>query len=65
MDLARILEQAQRDTMNWRVTPSLIKESTGTIQMIEIILIRLTPPEIHIRYLEIAPEMAGAISVGL
>lgn len=49
--------------MHRRIAPSLIEEATSTIQMIEVILIRLTPPEAHICDLEIGPEMACRIPI--
>ena len=59
MNFAHILEQTKSNGMNRCITPSLIKETTGSVEKIEIILVCLTPPEIHIRNLEIGPEMAG------
>ena len=60
-----ILKQPQRNTMHRRIPPSLIKEPSGPIQMVKVILIRLTPPELHIRNLKITPEMARRVPVGL
>ena len=65
MNPTRILKQTQRNTMHRRITPSLVEEPTRTIQMIEIILVRLTPPERHIRNLEITPEMTRTVSIRL
>lgn len=51
--------------MHGRIPPPLIKEPPRTIQMVEIILIRPTPPKLHVRDLEIAPEMTRRVSVRL
>lgn len=51
--------------MNRRITPSFVEESAGTIQMVEVVLIGLTPPEIHVTDFKITPEMARRISVCL
>ncbi len=51
--------------MHRRITPSLVEEASRAVQMIEVILIRLTPPETHICDLEIGPKMAGRVSVCL
>ncbi len=59
----RILKQPQRYRMHRRIPPSLIKEPPSAIQMVEIVLIHLTPPKVHIRDLEIAPEMTRRVSV--
>ena len=63
MKLARVFEQSQRDTMHRRIAPSLIEEPSRAVQMVEIILIRLTPPETHICDLEVGPEMARRVAV--
>ena len=65
MDLTRILEKSQRNTMHRRIPPPLIEKPSSPIQMIKIILIRLTPPERHIRNLKIAPEMARRVAIRL
>lgn len=49
--------------MHWRISPSLIKETSCAIQVVEIILISFTPPKTHIGDFEIAPEMAGRVSL--
>lgn len=65
MDFTRILEQSQRDRMHGSVSPSLVEESPGAIQMLEIVLVCLAPPEFHVGNLEIAPEMTRRVAVGL
>lgn len=62
---ALVFEEPKGDGMNRRIPPSFIEESTSTIQMVEVVLIGLTPPEIHVSDFEITPEMAGGISVCL
>lgn len=58
-----ILKQPQRYRMYRRIPPPLIKEPPSAIQMVEIVLIRLTPPELHICDLEVAPEMTRRVSI--
>lgn len=58
-----ILKQPQRNTMNRRIPPPFIKETTRLIQMLKILLILLRPPKVKISNLEIRPEMARAIPV--
>ena len=65
MNLTLILKQTQRNRMHRRIPPPLIKEPTRPIQMVEIILIRLTPPKLHVCDFEVAPEMTCRISVRL
>lgn len=41
------------------VSPSLIKEPTSVIQMLEIVFISFASPKIHARNFKITPEVAG------
>ena len=63
MDLAFILEQAQRNTMHRSIPPSLIKEPARAIQMLKIILISFRAPKFHVCDFEIAPEMTRAVPI--
>lgn len=60
-----VFKQTQGDTMNGSIAPAFIEEAAGTIQVVEIILVSLAPPEIKIGDLKVGPEMTGAVSVGL
>lgn len=51
--------------MHRGISPSLVKESPGAIQMLEIFLIYLAPPKSHVSNLEIAPEMTSRVAVRL
>ena len=46
------------------IAPSLVEESARPVQVLEVVLIRLAPPKIHITNLEIAPKMARAVPMG-
>lgn len=46
-----------------RIAPALVEETPRSIEMVEVVLIRLAAPEIQIRDLEITPEMTRAVSV--
>ena len=65
MDLARVLEKTQGNTVNGRVTPTLVEEATGTVQVVEIVLVRLAAPKVHITNLKVAPEVACRITTGI
>lgn len=65
MDFARVLEQSQRDRMHGSISPSLVIEPSRAIEMLEIILICLAPPKVHVGNLEVAPEMTGRVAVRL
>ena len=65
VQLVLVFEKTQSDTMNGRITPALVKEAARAVQMGEILLVGLAPPKVHVCDFEIAPEMAGAVTVGL
>lgn len=51
--------------MHRSITPSLIKEASSAVQVIEVVLISLTPPKVHVRNLEVTPEMACGVSISV
>ena len=63
MDLALILQQTQCDTMHRRISPSFVKESTCSIQVLKVVFIWFGPPKFHVRDFEIAPKVTGAVPV--
>ena len=63
MDLTLVLKQPQCDTMDRRVPPPFIKETTRSIQVLEIVFIRFGAPKLHVPNLEIAPKMTRAVPV--
>lgn len=65
MQFPLVFKETQGDTVNGSITPAFIEEAAGTIQVVEIILVSLAPPEIKISDFKVGPEMTGAVSVGL
>lgn len=65
MNLARVFKETQSDTVNGRVTPALVEEATGAVQVVEIILVGLAAPKVHIANLKVAPEVACRITIGI
>ena len=63
MDLALILKQPQRNAMHRRIPPPLVEETTGSIQVLEVVFIGFGTPKLHVRNLEIAPKMTRAVPV--
>lgn len=63
--LALILKQAQRNAMHGRITPPLVEESTGPVQVLKVIHIRLAPPEPEIPNLKVRPKMTRRVPVRL
>lgn len=65
MDPVPVFEQAKSNTMHWCISPPLVKEAASSIQVIEVVLIRLAPPEVHVPDLKIAPEVTRRVSIRL
>jgi hypothetical protein len=61
MNLALVLKQTKSNTMNRGITPSFIKETASTIEVVEVVFVSLASPKCHIPNLEITPEMAGRV----
>ena len=59
----RILEQAQCNAVDGRIAPALVEEPSRPIEVVEVVFIRLTSPEIEVRNLEITPEMTCTVAV--
>lgn len=65
MEFPPVLEQAESYAVDWRIAPSLIKEAACAVEMVEIVFVGLAAPEIHVCDFKVAPEMAGAVAIGL
>lgn len=65
MDLVLVFEETKRDGMHRRVTPSLVEKATCPIQVVEIVLVFLAPPEANICDFEVTPKMARRVAIGL
>lgn len=44
--------------MNGSIAPSFVEETTCSVQVIEIVVVGLASPEIHVSDFKVAPEMA-------
>ena len=51
--------------MHRRITPSFVKEPTGTIQVLEVGFILFTPEEIQVTDFKVGPEVAGGVTIGI
>ena len=60
-----VLEESETDTVDGRIAPALIEETTGSVEMVEVVLVCLAPPESHVANFEVAPEMACRVAVRL
>lgn len=63
VNLTSVLKQSQSNRVHRCISPPLIEESTRAIQMVEVRLVRRTPPEVHIANLKVAPEMARRVPI--
>lgn len=51
--------------MNGCIAPSLVEEASRAVKVLEIVLVSLAPPELHVSNLKVAPEVAGGEALGL
>ena len=63
MDFTSVLKQAQRNRMDRGIPPSLVEEAPCSVQVVEVIFVRLASPKFHIGDLEVGPEMTGRVAV--
>lgn len=64
MNLFISRKEAQRNAVHGCVTPAFVEEIARSIKIVEVVSICLRAPEIQVADFEIAPEMAGAITIG-
>lgn len=65
MNPTLIFEQAQRNAVHGSIAPPLVEEAAGAIQVLKVIAILLAAPEAQIADLEVGPEVARRVAVGL
>jgi hypothetical protein len=65
VDLALILKQTESNAVYGSITPSLVEETAGSVQVVKVVLVRLAAPKVHVANLKVAPEVAGRVSVGI
>lgn len=65
MDPTLVLEQAKRNTVYRSISPTLVEEATSSVEVIEVVLVRLAPPEVHVANFEVAPEVTRRVPIGL
>lgn len=51
--------------MHGGISPTLVKETACTVQVVEVVLIFATPPEAHVTNFKVAPEMTRRIAISL
>lgn len=64
MNLALVRKHAQRDRVHRRIAPALVEKAAGAVQVLEVFLVLAAAPEVHVADLEVAPEVASAVTVG-
>lgn len=62
---ALVLEQSERDTVDRRIAPALVEESTSAVQVVKVVLVCLASPEVQVGDLEIGPEVTRRVAVCL
>ncbi len=59
VDLGLVEEERRGYAVYGRIAPSLVVESTSTIQVFEVLGVCFTSPEIHAGNLEVTPDYVG------
>lgn len=59
VDLGLVLEETQGNAVHRSISPSLVEETSGTVQVVEIILVSLAAPKVDVCNLKVTPEVAG------
>src|SRR5690242_6683400 len=55
VDFGFVFEKAERDAVYGCVAPALVEETTGAVEVVEVITVDLTAPEAQVADLEIGP----------
>lgn len=63
MDVGGIGEKTNAEGVDGSITPALVEESTGAIQVLEVRLVLFAAEEVEITDLEVRPEVAGGVSI--
>lgn len=65
VDLVLLQEQGCCDGVDGRVTPSLVEEAAGVVQVVEVRSVGLGSPEVQAGDLEVGPEMASVVGLSV
>lgn len=63
MNLALVFKQSKSNAVDRGIAPALVEETTSSIKMVEVVLVRLAAKEVHVRDLEITPEMTCRVAL--
>jgi hypothetical protein len=64
VDFVLVLEKAECNGMDGGIAPALVEETTGAIEVVEEVFVRLGAEEGHVGDFKVGPEMAGGVAVG-
>jgi len=65
VNFARVFEQTQRNAMYRGVAPAFVEEASSSVEMREVVFIRLAAPEGHVGDFKVGPKVTRAVPVGL
>lgn len=58
MHVVGVCKETNTKRMNRRIAPTLVEETTSSVQVLEVGLILLTAEEVHVTNLKVGPEVA-------
>lgn len=65
MNFALVFKESKGDAVNRGITPAFVEEATGSVKVVEVVLVRLAPEEIHVGNLKITPKMTCRVALGM
>lgn len=65
VDLVLVLKERDGDRMHRRISPSFVEEPALLVEEVEVGLVGLASPEVHVGNLKIGPEMAQVVGVAV
>lgn len=65
MNVPILGKQPQRNTVHGRIPPALVEEPLRAVQTRKVRLVGRTAKEVQVADLKVAPEVTGAVAVGL
>lgn len=65
VNLALVLKQTQRNTVHGGITPALVEETAGAVEVVKVVRVGLAAPDVQVGNLKVGPEVACGVAVGL
>lgn len=64
MHFARVFEETDGDGVNRSVSPALVEETSGTVEVFEVSFVDGRSPQVQVGDFEVGPEVTGTVAAG-